>query len=160
MKNLGQAMPMAHPKFCNFAETRKMPNQCKKSDQSKSNQQKVDTYCHWKNTEKLKLKRKNMTFFPCLRKACHTFPSTLTRKTYLLQMGFHFARQYNHHSWYTGKLNLLMTGLLLSLFACPVLVLFLFVNISMKGHVIYGHAIGSLTKNCAREVRVLQGSPL
>ena len=29
-------MPMAHPKFCNFAETRKMPNQCKKSEQSKS----------------------------------------------------------------------------------------------------------------------------
>lgn len=37
---------------------------------------------------------------------------------------------------------------------------FLFVNISMKGHVIYGHAIGSLTKNCARELRVLQDNPL
>lgn len=159
MKNLGQAMPMAQPKFCNFAETRKMPNQCKKSEQSKSNQQKVDTYCHWKNTEKLKLKRKNMTFFPCLRKACHTFPSTLTRKTNLLQMGFHFAHQYNHHSWYTGKLNLLMTRSVPLCMSRPCFC-FLFVNISMKGHVIYGHAIGLLTKNCARELRVLQDSPL
>ena len=42
---------------------------------------------------------------------------------------------------------------------CSVPSLFLFfllVNISMKGHVIYGHAIGLLTKNCARELRVLQ----